>query len=93
MPKVAVIQHPPYVLDREATVQRGAELVGQAAAEGAALVVFPEAFVPGYPAWIWRLRPGSDWDVTEQIHARLLANAVNLEKLPRPVRPVPPLSA
>ena len=31
-----------------------------AAAAGARLVVFPETFVPGYPAWIWRLRPGSD---------------------------------
>jgi nitrilase len=79
MHKVAVIQISPCVLDRAATVQRGAELIGKAAAEGAELVVFPEAFVPGYPAWIWRLRPGGDWDVTEKIHARLLDNAVALE--------------
>ncbi len=53
-------------------------LVGQAAAEGAGLVVFPEASVPGYPAWVWRLRPGGDWNVSEAIHARLLDKAVNL---------------
>jgi nitrilase len=40
--------------------------------------VFPEAFIPGYPAWVWRLRPGGDWGLSETIHARLLENAVNL---------------
>lgn len=79
MPKVAIVQLAPCVLDREATVVRGAEVIAQAAAAGAELIVFPEAFVPGYPAWIWRLRPGGDWDVTERLHARLLENAVNLE--------------
>ena len=79
MTKIAIVQRPPRVLDREATVLAGAEFVGQAATEGAELVVFPEAFVPGYPAWIWRLRPGGDWGVTEQIHARLLENSVDLE--------------
>ena len=40
----------------------------------------PEAFVPGYPAWVWRLKPGGDWGLSEQIHQRLLENAVNLER-------------
>ena len=78
MMKIAVVQEAPVVLDRAATLAKAVVLVGQAAAEGAGLVVFPEAFVPGYPAWIWRLRPGSDWDLSEAIHARLLENAVNL---------------
>jgi len=43
-------------------------------------VIFPEAFIPGYPAWIWRLRPGSDWGLTEAIHTRLLDNAVDIER-------------
>ena len=50
----------------------------EAAQDGAQLVVFPEAFMPGYPAWIWRLRPGGDIALTEQLHARLRANAVDL---------------
>jgi nitrilase len=78
MSKVAVIQKAPIVLNRSATVARAVELLGQAATEGAKMIVFTEAFIPGYPAWIWRLRPGSDWGTTEALHRRLLENAVNL---------------
>ncbi len=80
MPKIAVIQHAPRVLDRAATIDRAQQLIAGAAADGAQLIVFPEAFVPGYPAWVWRLRPGSDWDLSERIHQRLLDNAVDLAR-------------
>ncbi len=80
MRKIAVVQHSPCILDREGTIQRSAEFVVEAAGAGAELVIFPEAFIPGYPAWIWRLRPGGDWGVTEKIHQRLLDNAVDLEQ-------------
>jgi nitrilase len=78
MPKIAIIQHAPKVLDREATLDKAVQLIAEAATEGAELIVFPEAFVPGYPAWVWRLRPGGDWDLSERIHRRLLDNAVDL---------------
>lgn len=80
MPKIAVVQEPPAVLDRAKTVQRAADLIAEAASQGAKLVVFPEAFIPGYPAWIWRLRPGADMSMNTQIHARLLDNAVSLQR-------------
>lgn len=80
MTKIAIIQHAPCLLDREATLRRATELVAQAAASGAELIVFPEAFVPGYPAWVWRLRPGGDWTLSEQLHQRLLENSVDLER-------------
>ena len=76
----AIIQHAPCFLDREATLQLAAEKIAEAATAGARLVVFPEAFVPGYPAWIWRLRPGGDWNSSEALHQRLLENAVDLEQ-------------
>lgn len=78
MARIAIIQHAPVVLDRSATLANAAVLAGQAAREGAALVVFPEAFVPGYPSWVWRLRPGPDMGLAEQIHSRLLAQAVDI---------------
>jgi len=78
MAKIAIVQHAPAVLDREATLDKAVQLISDAAAQGSQLVVFPEAFVPGYPAWVWRLRPGGDWDLSERIHRRLLDNAVDL---------------
>ena len=78
MAKIAIVQHAPEVLDREATLDKAVRLIAEAAADGAHLVVFPEAFVPGYPAWVWRLRPGGDWDLSEKLHRRLLENAVDL---------------
>jgi nitrilase len=78
MNRIAIVQRPPVFLDRAATLARAVESLAEAAREGAALVVFPEAFVPGYPAWIWRLRPGPDLAVTEQLYARLRAQAVDL---------------
>jgi len=36
----------------EASLGRALELIGEAAAGGAALIVFPETWLPGYPVWI-----------------------------------------
>ena len=47
------MQAEPVVLDREATLERLAERTAEAAAAGARLVVFPEAFVPAYPSSVW----------------------------------------
>lgn len=76
--RIAIVQKPPQLLDRATTIAQAAASVAEAAAGGAGLVVFPEAYVPGYPAWIWRLRPGGDMDLAERLHARLLDNAVDL---------------
>ena len=78
MPRIAVVQRAPAFLDRGATLELAVAAVDEAAQAGARLIVFPEAFIPGYPAWIWRLRPGTDMALTEQLHARLRANAVSL---------------
>ena len=51
---MAAVQATPVFLDRDATVEKVVELTAKAAAEGAGLVVFPEAFVPTYPDWVWR---------------------------------------
>ena len=47
--KVAVVQAAPVLFDREATVEKACGLIEQAAEQGAALILFPEAFIPAYP--------------------------------------------
>ena len=76
--RVAVVQQPPVLLDRTATLSAAITHLEAAAGAGAGLVVFPETFIPGYPAWIWRLRPGDDHDLTGEIHQRLVENSVDL---------------
>lgn len=78
MARVAVVQQAPVFLDRGATLEAAVAAVREAAAREARLVVFPETFVPGYPAWIWRLRPGTDMALSERLHARLRENSVSL---------------
>lgn len=78
MARIAIVQEAPVFLDKRASIEKAVSLVASAVAAGAKLVVFPEAFIPGYPAWIWRLRPGGDWKLNEEIHARLVSSAVDL---------------
>ena len=47
--RVAVIQATPILFDRQATVEKTCQLAADAAAQGAQLLVFPEAFIPAYP--------------------------------------------
>jgi nitrilase len=47
--KAAVIQAAPVLFDREASVEKACRLTQEAAAQGARLILFPEAFIPAYP--------------------------------------------
>jgi nitrilase len=78
MTMVALIQESPVYLDKNKTMTKAAKLVHEASSKSAKLILFPEAFIPGYPAWIWRLRPGGDWGLCEDLHSRLLKNSVDL---------------
>ena len=50
--RVAAVQASCVLMDKQATLDKVAELTAKAAALGAQLVVFPEVFVPGTPVWI-----------------------------------------
>ena len=76
--KVAVVQKPPVLLDRQKTIQSMLGSIDEVVAEGATLIVFPEAYIPGYPTWVWRLRPGGDMALSAAIHERLRENCVDL---------------
>jgi len=77
--RIAVVQRPPALLNRSRTIADAVTAIREAAANEARLVVFPEAYIPGYPSWIWRLRPGGDMALAERLHSQLLANAVSLD--------------
>ena len=79
--KIAVVQAAPVVLNREATVSKACELIAEAGRSGARLVVFPEAFIPTYPAWVWRIPPGQH-RVLADMYAELLEQSV---EIPSPV--------
>jgi nitrilase len=79
--KIAVVQAAPVVLDREATVSKARELIAEAGRSGARLVVFPEAFIPTYPDWVWRIPPGQH-RVLADMYAELLEQSV---EIPGPV--------
>ena len=70
---VAAVQAAYVLMDREATLAKVEELMAGPSVQGADLVVFPEAFVPGTPIWI----DGPPiWDGDEQWFAMLAENAV-----------------
>jgi nitrilase len=79
MVKIAVMQHAPVLFNRDKTIAKAQQLIAQAAKEQAQLIIFPEAFISGYPAWTWRLRPGGDWETSKQLHQALLNSAVDID--------------
>ncbi|MEA2419160.1 MAG: nitrilase, partial [Thermoleophilaceae bacterium] len=61
---MAAIQATPVILDVDATIEKAAALLAEAAAEGAQLAVLPETFVSLYPSNAWAHDAGafSGWD-------------------------------
>lgn len=74
---VAAIQATPVPFDREATLERACELIMDAGRAGARFVVFPSAFIPGYPDWVWTI-PASEGQRHRELRATLLAHAVDV---------------
>ena len=52
MISIAIIQRPPVFLNLAASVDRAERLIREASRDGADIVVFPEAWLPGYPVWL-----------------------------------------
>jgi len=77
--KVAVVQAAPILFDREATVEKACQLTAEAAAQGAKLILFPEAFIPAYPRGLgFGTVVGSRSPAGRRTWQRYWANAVDV---------------
>jgi nitrilase len=74
---VAAVQNSPAFLDRDATIDRACQTIADSASRGARLVVFPEAFVPGYPLWVWHIASGKTQDL-RALYAELVDQSVTI---------------
>jgi nitrilase len=75
--KIAAIQRMPVFLDRKASIQLACDLIAEAGKNGARLAVFPEAFIPGYPNWVWNLPPKEN-KLMSDLYADYVANSVTV---------------
>jgi nitrilase len=75
--RIAAVQAAPVFLDRAATVDKACELIAQVGAEGAKLAVFPEAFIPTYPFWVWFI-PAGQTAALRELYTDLLDGAVTV---------------
>ena len=78
-PVVAIVQAE-VAADIQSGLTRTAELAREAAQAGAELIVFPETWIPGYPAWLDVSRDAALWDhaPVKAVFGRIAANSVTV---------------
>ena len=75
--KVAAAQLSPIFLNKAKTVEKACKAILEAGENGAKLIVFPEAFISGYPDWVW-LIPNSKGADLNELYLKLVENAVSV---------------
>ncbi|MEP0354669.1 carbon-nitrogen hydrolase family protein [Paraglaciecola sp.] len=76
--KIAIIQRPSAILDLKEGVRRAELAIREASENGAELIVFPESWLTGYPAWVFEL---AIWDDAEARywHGEFLAQCPTID--------------
>lgn len=79
--KVAFAQISPVWLQRTATIEKMQGYAQQAGEQGAQLLVFGEALLPGYPFWV-ELTDGARFNsnVQKELHAHYMEQAIQVER-------------
>ncbi len=75
--KIALAQLSPVFLNKEKTVDKACEAIAEAGKNGAQLIVFPEAFISGYPDWVWLIPPNQTKQLGD-LYVKLVENAVSI---------------
>jgi nitrilase len=75
--KIALAQLSPVFLNKEKTVDKVCDAITDAGKNGSELIVFPEAFISGYPDWVW-LIPANQSRQLGDLYIRLVENAVSI---------------
>jgi nitrilase len=75
--RVAAIQATPVILDAEASIDKAVRLLGEVAADGVQLAVFPETFVPLYPSGGWA-HVAARFDGFDKMWTQLWDNSVDV---------------
>jgi len=83
--KIAAVQKSPVFLNKEKTIESACESVKEAAGKGAKLIVFPEAFISGYPDWVWTVPPSQKKQINELFLKFLESSVVTGEKSLEPL--------
>jgi aliphatic nitrilase len=73
--RVAAAHVTPVFLDTERSIDKACSVIEEAAGNGAKLIAFPEAFVPGFPIWAALETPIR----THELFKRLAASAIRID--------------
>jgi nitrilase len=75
--KVAAAQVGPFFLNKDKTVEKACDIIAKAGKNGAKLIVFPEAFISGYPDWVWVV-PNGNGGMLDDLYNELVENAISI---------------
>ena len=75
--KIAAAQLSPVFLNKDKTIDKACNAIIEAGKKGAKLIVFPEAFISGYPDWVW-LIPNSKGLELNTLYSKLIENAISV---------------
>lgn len=75
--KIAAAQLSPVYLNKEKTVNKACDAIAEAGKHGAKLIVFPEAFISGYPDWVWLIPPEAT-SLLNKLYVELVENALSI---------------